>query len=114
MNNNSAFMELVQLHERMWGMEQYPGRPSLADLLSRPIVVMWSGDDKPVTKTIPVDSPRRFTFSVHDDVDDLNEILLGMIIAGKVTPTPYRRLSKLYVKQKPVDIKGVRLLVADK
>ena len=89
MSVSAAYMELVQAHERGWGMDQYPGRPTLAEMLGRPVVVFWTGDDKT--------GKGRFTVSVHDRVEELNEILLNMILAGKVTPSSQRRRSSLRV-----------------
>src|SRR5687768_2797894 len=96
-------MELVQAHERGWGMEQYQNRPSLADMLSRPIVVFWAGEDKT--------DKGRSTISVHDQVEELNEILLTRILAGKVSASSKRRLARLFVRQKTVQVTGVRLLI---
>src|SRR5258708_709813 len=102
MTANPAYMELVQAHERGWGMEQYAGRPSLADMLSRPVVVFWTGDDK--------SGKGRFTVSVHNQIEEINDLLLSMVIAGKVVAAPNRRLAKIFVKQKPVKVTGVRLV----
>lgn len=122
MSIDSAFMELVQLHERMWGMEQYTGRPTLAELLTSPLVVMWAGrSDKRLTpdtrlaenKRIAPSGDNRFMFSVHQNVDELNEILLGLILASRPN-TSNRKLSRLYLKQKPVEITGIKLMVAEK
>jgi hypothetical protein len=99
------FMELVQSHERSWGMEQYPGRPSLSDLLHRPVVVFWSGDDK--------SGKSRYTISVHEAVDELDTVLLNMVLSSKVTASSARRLSRLYVKQKDVKIKGLHLVLGE-
>lgn len=96
-------MELIQAHERGWGMEQYVGRPLLADMLSRRIIVFWSGDDK--------SGKGRFTVSVHESADELNDIILSMILAGKVTPSTQRRLVRIFVDQKVVKVTGVRLLI---
>lgn len=96
-------MELVQAHERGWGMETYPGRPSLADMLNRRIVVFWSGDDKT--------GKGRMTVSVHDKADELNETVLGMVLAAKVTPSAQRRLARMFVDQKVVKITGIRLII---
>ncbi len=105
MNTTSAFMELIQAHERGWAMEQYPGRPALADMLSRPVVVFWSGDDK--------SGKGRFTISVHNHVDELNDLCLSMILAGKATPASGRKLVRIFVKQMAVKVTGVRLVLAD-
>jgi hypothetical protein len=99
-------MELVQAHERGWGMEQYQNRPSLADMLSRPVVVFWAGEDKT--------DKGRSTVSVHDHVEELNEILLSLVLAGKVTASSKRRLARIFVRQKAVQITGVRLIIDSK
>jgi hypothetical protein len=101
------FMELIQAHERSWGMEQYPGRPTLAELLHRPVVVFWVDLDK--TKT----SKGRYIVTVHNTVDELNPILLDMILAGKVTPSAMRRLSRIYIKQKAVKITQLQLILSE-
>ena len=96
-------MELIQAHERGWGMEQYVGRPSLADMLSRRIIVFWSGDDK--------SGKGRLMVTVHDTAEELNDIVLSMILASKITPSTQRRLARIFVEQKAVKITGVRLLI---
>lgn len=111
-------MELVQLHERSWGMEQYPDRPPLVKLLSSPITVMWMADhrrsaDGKITTFQDPEVSKRFMFSVHESVEELNEILLALVFTGKM-PSTARRISKIYVRQKPVEIKGVRLILAEK
>ncbi len=120
---DNAFMEMVQLHERTWGLEQYGGRPSLAELLSRPIVVMWiemrsqPPDSKRVQearRTLEEGSlPARFSLSAHDNIEELNDLLMSMILAGKATSYSNRRISKVYIKQKPVKITGIRLMAAN-
>ncbi|MEP7284311.1 MAG: hypothetical protein ABI947_00925 [Chloroflexota bacterium] len=101
MSTNNIFTELIQSHERSWGTEEYSARPSLTDLLQRPVVVFWTGEDKA--------NKGRFTISVHDRVEELNDILLNMILASKVTASSSRRLSRIFVKQKAVKIKGLHL-----
>ena len=103
LSTNPLLMELIQAHERGWGMEQYVGRPSLADMLGRRIIVFWTGDDKT--------GKGRMTVTVHDSAEELNEIVLGMIVASKVTPSSQRRLARMFVEQKVVKISGVRLLI---
>ena len=105
MSTNDVHMQLVESHERTWGTESYPGRPTLSDLLRRPVVAFWSGDDK--------SGKARLTASVHDQVEELNDILLGLVIAGKTTPSSNRRLARLFVKQKPVKVHGLKLIVSD-
>jgi hypothetical protein len=118
MSIDTNFMELVQLHERSWGMEQYPGRPSLSEVLSSPVVVMWTGEIKSavypsrrVSESQNV--PSRFMFSAHKHVDELNEVLLNMIMSSKATPSTSRRLMRIFLNQKPIKIKGLRLLITE-
>ncbi len=105
MTANSLYMELVQAHERSWGMEQYPGRPSLMDLLNRPVVVFWTGEDK--------SGKGRFTVTVHSEVEEVGDVILSMVLSSKVTAVPNRQLARLFVKQKPVKITGLRLTISD-
>ncbi|MBO9310294.1 MAG: hypothetical protein J7551_10995 [Chloroflexi bacterium] len=124
MNIDKGFMELVQLHEREWGTELYPDRPSLAELLSAPIVAMWTSDAarypvpaerskvRQVQVSIPEVNPaKRFMLSVHQSLEELDPLLLAMVVAGKAAPTANRKLLRLFIGQKPVKILGVRLLL---
>jgi hypothetical protein len=115
MSIDPAFMELVQAHERTWGLEQYPNRPTLAQLLSSPVVVMWSQQartqDQP-RNAEPV--PSKFFLTAHESVDELQEIILSMILASKVVADSKRRIFRLYVRQKPIEIRGVQLIVSEK
>src|SRR5947209_3454567 len=113
MENNAAFMELVQLHERMWGTEQYSDRPSLADLINAPIVVIWM--EIKSHRDIKRGDPRAdyFMFTVHKNTDELSVVLMEALMAGKVTMKPCRKISKVFVNQQLMKIKAVRL-VAEK
>ena len=116
MSIDPAFMELVQAHERTWGLEQYPGRPSLAQLLSSPVVVMWSQQarthDEPTRNAEP--TPSKFLLTAHQSVDELQDIVLSMILASKVVADSKRRIFRIYVRQKAVEIRGVQLIVSEK
>lgn len=117
---NAGFLEIVELHERMWGTEQYPQRPKLSDLLSSPIVVLWieqqsrTSADQPHRTTrlgAAEAKDRYFKLSCYATPEELNEALLSVLLASKVTAHPFRKLSRVFIKQKPVAIKGVRLVV---
>jgi hypothetical protein len=121
-----TFMELVQNHERLWGMEQYVNRPSLAELLNKPIVVMWSSDERRATTTtaparadakrltVGASPSERYMFTTHNSVDELNDIVLSMVVMGKPNKFAGRKMARLFVHQKPVQITGVKLTVSDK
>src|SRR5258708_17940823 len=100
-SDQNAFLELVQLHERMWGTDQYMGRPSLNDLITMPIVLMWvevrpsqaRNEKKAHTASKPADTQRTdgyFMFSVHRNVDEMGGTLMEAFFANKVTTMPHR------------------------
>ncbi|MCC7210054.1 MAG: hypothetical protein IT323_22315 [Anaerolineae bacterium] len=113
------FMDLIELHERSWGMQTYPGRPSLVALLAGPVVVLWEGDRPLVTSSrrnatsAAMPEHGRFMLSVHQHVDELNGLLYDMLVVGKAQPKDKRRLARIFVEQKEVRIKGLRLLLAE-
>ena len=110
LENNAAFMELIQLHERMWGTEQYPGRPSLADLLNFPIVVAWAEikSHRDVKRGDP--KSNYFMLGVYKNTDELSIALMEALFADKVTTKPCRKISRVYVKQQPLKIMAIRLV----
>jgi hypothetical protein len=111
-----AYMELVQLHERMWGTEQYPNRPTLAQLLSAAITVMWI-DLRTISaarpKPLPSEEAKRgyFKLEIYNTIEELNEVLKSVLLADKVTEHQMRKLSKIYARGKQIEITGVRLQV---
>jgi hypothetical protein len=116
-DNGMAFLELVQLHERTWGTEQYTGRPSLAELIAGPIVVMWVEVTRPAAKPAPkritsedIAREGRFTLAVYQNAEELNEALLSIIFASHVSDRPCRKIAKIFANQKPTTVTGVKLL----
>ena len=114
MNTNPAFLELVQLHERTWGTETYPGRPSLADLMSASIVVMWvtaTPLPSPASvKQLRQTQPANFMLECYEDSDALNTSLLNLLMAGRPTTHTGHRISKVYVNGEELEITGLKLL----
>ncbi|MCS6873046.1 MAG: hypothetical protein NZ571_16505 [Anaerolineae bacterium] len=117
---DKGFMELVQLHEREWGTELYPDRPSLIDLLNAPIVAVWVGEPTRLAATSARSKPyvpssstpqSRIMLSVHQRLEELDPLVLSLVVAGKNTLMPNRKLLYLFIQQKPVKILGVRLLL---
>ena len=91
MKTEATFTEVIQLHERKWGTTDYPGRPTLDQLLSAYIVVMWK-------------TGKRFILSVHEDAQEVNDLALA-IITGQVPDPLDRRLARIFVSQKPIDFR---------
>jgi len=103
---SAVFMELVQLHERMWGMEQYPQRPSLANLIGAPIVAMWvSGERRAAdVKRATSATPERFMLTCHQTFEELDALVTSVVVSGSASFAAYWKLSRLYVNQKPVKV----------
>ncbi len=109
MANNTVFMEFVQLHERQWGLEQYPGRPSLAQLVQYPIVAMWIVYEKraPATKRVtsaPDADMNRFMLTAHQNYEELDQLATSVLLSGSNSPASNWKLVRLFVEQKPVKV----------
>lgn len=108
----SMYLELVQKHEREWGQESYPNRPTLAELLASPLVVMWievTGQrSRPPVSTVV---SNKFRLTCYQSTEELNTIVLNMITTDDVTKYPAWKISRLFINQKPAQITGVKLQV---
>lgn len=94
-----TFIDIVQKHERTWGTETYPDRPSLADLLSAPIVAWWRSANA---------EDDRLKSSIHQDLDELNRYAVRILLHSRLE-FPDKRLAMVYINQKKAAIKGVSL-----
>ena len=95
-------MEYVQDHERVWGTEHYPERPSLADILEAPVVVFWQ-----------VLSPenmqnRRMRVTLHDTLDDIEAYYTQLVFPDNFQP-PEERIHRIWRNQKRVRISDVTI-----
>ncbi|MBZ0278291.1 MAG: hypothetical protein K8I60_19240 [Anaerolineae bacterium] len=100
-----GFMYHVELHERAWGMDGYPGRPSLEDIMTAPVVAFWYNAD-PNRKR-----ETRYFATVHQDISELNRYVSRMVLHSTVK-IPDRRLTRLFVQRQEVIIRGVKLVLA--
>jgi hypothetical protein len=97
-----TFMDIVQEHERAWGTQSYSNRPTLAQLLSAPVVIIWqSADQKELHQMM----------TVHQNLDDLHKYATRLLIHSK-QELPKRRMVAVYVNQKKVSIQGVKVLLS--
>lgn len=96
----SVFMGHVQLHERAWGMDKYPDRPGLDDILKARIVAFW--------RVKNTDEGYRIT--LHESGDEIVDYINKLLFETPVHP-PDRRLVKLFIEQQEVRIKGVKLIL---
>lgn len=112
---NNVFMDIIQLHERIWGNEQYPGRPSLADLLNCPIVVMWVSNEKrvPDVKRVTSTDPERFFLTAHKAYEELDDLATSIILTGRNSRVVNWKISQAFVEQKLVKLHA-RMQILDR
>jgi hypothetical protein len=98
------FLDFVQQHERTWGKESYPARPTLEEFLQSPVVVFWEAiDAKKNVKELS-----RYTASLHKNLDEVQDHFLKVLFRSHIDP-PKNRLVRVFSNQKPVRIKSVKI-----
>jgi hypothetical protein len=96
------FMERVQLHERTWGMEHYPNRPALNQILASRVVAFWR---------VPHKKDERWVITVHEDTSYLEKYFLTLVLRAKIKLADERRFVCAYEDKVKLRIKGVRLII---
>ncbi len=98
------FLDYVQEHERTWGNDIYPGKPTLQDFLQAGAVVFWQavGADKNI-KEAP-----RYTASIHKELSELEDYFAKLLFRAQVEP-PKNRVVQIFANGKPVRIKAVKV-----
>lgn len=92
--DRDAFMALVTLHERSWGLDTYKGRPTLKQIMDAKIVAFWY----PTTPEMP------FTLTVHKDFKEIEQYVLALLQHTK-KEVPRLRLGKVFCDKKQVKIR---------
>lgn len=92
---NSEFLKIVQTHERAWGSDSYPKRPTLEQMLQSPVVVFWRHGKED-----------RWRATLHDDLKGLQAALTKMVLRINLSP-PKRSIARIYAHKRRVCIKGV-------
>lgn len=98
--NPDAFMGLVELHERNWGTDTYPGRPRLSDILDAPVVVFWYSMDR---------NESRHLITLHDDLNQLSQYVEDMFLHQNTRKID-RRLARIYYNREQMRVKGLKLI----
>lgn len=95
----SLFMSLVQDHEREWGTTIYDARPSLAEVISSPVVVFWQSTKK---------DEKRLTVSLHEDFDALQKYFFRLLLVSS-SELPSRRVVRIFHNQTEQRITGFQV-----
>lgn len=98
-----SLIDMVQNHERVWGMETYLNRPNLADILSAPVVVFW----EPVEAKD--DKARRVTIELYKDLAEVEAYLARLVIRSGVE-LPKKRIARIFENGKALRVKTVKVV----
>jgi hypothetical protein len=101
--SGDTFMGFIELNERAWGTDSYPGRPRLEAILRARVVAFWQSNKA---------RDPAYRVTVHENITEIHHWATDMLIASK-TRVPDRRLVRLYVDKRRVRIKGVRILIEE-
>lgn len=93
-----TLIEAAQYHERVWGTEEYPERPSLTQLLQARVVVFWQH----------AEDGERWRATVHTDLNQLEQSFSKILMRQMVGQKP-RRIVTLYEDGQEVRIKSVKI-----
>lgn len=97
-----TFMEYVQSHERVWGIENYLNRPDLVDILEASVIVFWQ-------KLGPENvQNQRFKITLHEDLDAIKDHYTKMLFRASIEP-PKERIHRIFHDKKRVIIKSVKV-----
>lgn len=96
------FIEYVQHHERVWGVEHYPQRPSLADMLGADIVVFWQllGPENIQNQ--------RFRVTLHDTLNEIENYYTKIVFRSQIDP-PKERIHRIWRNQKRIRVTDVQV-----
>lgn len=94
-------MKYVEQHERAWGMDFYPGRPKLEDIMKAAVVALWY----PPHRKEP-----GYRISVHPNMKEVNQHLAYLVIHAK-TRQPEKRLFRLFVHRQLFKVKSIKVVL---
>lgn len=96
------FMDYVQAHERVWGMESYPKRPTLAQILEATYVVFWQ-------KIGPENlQNRRYTVTLHEDMLSIERFYGEMLFSTKFE-VPAVHIHRIFHQGKRLKVTGLQI-----
>jgi hypothetical protein len=101
---SEKFMDLVQLHERAWGTDNYAGKPNLIDILNSPVTVFWKPKEGNEKKYKGL-----YTVTLHKDMNDVEDYLLKMLTRASIQH-PDRYMSRIFRNRERVILQSVRFI----
>lgn len=102
---SKTLLDYIQLHERAWGTDSYPGKPSLEEMLNAPVIVFWAAlSESRNLKTNP-----RYKATIYEDLSQVENRILKMVFRSQVE-APKERIAKIFRGGNPVKIKSVNVV----
>ena len=102
--DRSDFLALVQQHERVWGVDTYPGRPDLETILTARVVAFWQVQ----SAGKHADHPQ---ITLHKDLREIEDFYVKLMLRSAL-PIQQRRLYKLYADGQQMRIASVKFTFA--
>lgn len=99
---SDTFLDWVQLHERVWGTEIYPGKPSLEQIMDAPVVTFW----RPMHKR---DKNLRYKIRLHTSLKDVERYYTKLMFRSGIEQ-PKETIARIYVEQERYTVQAVRIL----
>lgn len=96
-----TFSDFVEHHERIWQGTTYPGRPTVEEMTTQPIVAFWSDS------TISPDAYIATTHTTFEPIQAYFDRLVRRIAIG----FPNRRLKALFGNKQRIRIMGAKIAV---
>lgn len=93
-----TLIEAAQYHERVWGIEEYPERPSLTQLLQARVVIFWQH----------AEDGERWRATIHADLTELEQAFAKVLMRQMIGQKP-RRMVALYEDGHEVRIKSIKV-----
>lgn len=93
-----TLIEASQYHERVWGVEEYPERPSLTQLLQARVIVFWQH----------AEDGERWRATSHANLTELEEAFSKLLTRQMIGQKP-RRIVAIYEDGHEVRLKSVKV-----
>lgn len=101
-DNTETLLNWVQEHERHWGKDKYPLRPTLTAILDAKVVVFWAA---------PEAAKQKFdTISLFEDQAALEKFLGRALLDA--SNLGERRIHRIFVEKQQMLIAGVQVRLA--
>ncbi len=95
------FMSTVQLHERSWGMENYPNRPSLEEILNASVVVFWKQRETTGSQNQP-----KWKVTLYKDMQEMESYFVSMLFRMQIE-VPEQVPARIFRNRQRMVIEGV-------